>query len=114
MKLRTQLILAFLLLSVVPLSGVTVYSYVSSQRAFRRAVAVEAGALAEDMSSRLDAVAHQLSGRIARMRQRSRDTHRSAHEKARPDALPAAQQAGLRSLLLTVPSRTPRQPRGVP
>jgi serine phosphatase RsbU (regulator of sigma subunit) len=114
MKLRTQLILAFLLLSVAPLSGVTVYSYVSSQRAFRRAVAVEGGALAEDMSSRLDAVAHELSGRIARMRQRSREPRGSAYEKARLDALAAAEQAELRSILLTVLSGSQRQPGGIP
>ena len=114
MKLRTQLILAFLLLSVVPLSGVTVYSYVSSQRAFRRAVAVEAGALAEDMSSRLDAVAHELSGRIERMRQRSREPGGSAYQKARLDALAAAEQAELRSLLLTVLSGGQHQPGGIP
>jgi len=34
MSLRTRLILAFLLLAVVPLTGVTLYSYVTTQRAF--------------------------------------------------------------------------------
>src|SRR4029450_6756443 len=37
MKLRTKLVLAVLLLSVVPLLGATVYSYLSSIRALRRA-----------------------------------------------------------------------------
>jgi serine phosphatase RsbU (regulator of sigma subunit) len=114
MKLRTQLILAFLLLSVVPLSGVTVYSYVASQRAFRRAVEAEAWALAEDMSSRLDAVAHELSGRIERMRQRSREPGGSAYQKARLDALAVAEQSELRSLLLTVLSGSQHQPGAIP
>ncbi len=41
MKLRTQLAVAFLLLAVVPLFGVTLYTWLGSQRAFRQAV--EAG-----------------------------------------------------------------------
>jgi sigma-B regulation protein RsbU (phosphoserine phosphatase) len=114
MTLRTQLVLAFLLLSVVPLSGVTVYTYISSQRAFRQAVAAEAGALAEDMTSRLDAVAHELAGRIERMRERSRETRSSAYEKARRDALATAEHAELSSLLLAVLSGTQRQPGGIP
>ena len=47
MTLRMQLVLAFLLLAVVPLAGVTVYSYVTSQRVLRRAIEAESGALAE-------------------------------------------------------------------
>ncbi len=38
MKLRTQLIVAFLLLCVVPLTAVILYSYITSERAFRNAV----------------------------------------------------------------------------
>ena len=38
MKLRTQLIVAFLLVSVVPLTAVILYSYLTSERAFRKAV----------------------------------------------------------------------------
>lgn len=36
MKLRTRLILAFLLLAVVPLVGIVTYSYFTSLRAVRR------------------------------------------------------------------------------
>ena len=36
MKLRMQLILAFFLLAVVPLAGVSIYSYNSSLKAFRQ------------------------------------------------------------------------------
>jgi hypothetical protein len=56
MKLRLKLILAFLLLSVVPLSVVIVYSYLASQRVFRRAVEAEAQVLAEEMGRRMEVV----------------------------------------------------------
>ena len=42
MKVRTQLLVAFLLLAVVPLTGIVLYSYLASERAFRRAMAAEA------------------------------------------------------------------------
>ena len=45
MTLRTQLVVAFLLLAVVPLLGVTLYSYPGSLRAYRGAVRAEADAL---------------------------------------------------------------------
>ncbi|MYF96241.1 MAG: hypothetical protein F4210_12190, partial [Holophagales bacterium] len=41
MKLRSQLILAFLVLAVLPLAGIVGYTYVSSARAFRTAVEAE-------------------------------------------------------------------------
>jgi len=44
MRLRTQLILAFLLLAVVPLGAITLYAYYSSARALRRTVEAEATA----------------------------------------------------------------------
>ena len=56
MKLRFKLILAFLLPSVVPLSGVIVYSYVNSQPAVRRAVESAAQMMADEMSLRLEGV----------------------------------------------------------
>ena len=67
MSLRARLILAFLLLAVVPLTGVTLYSYVTTQRAFRRAVEAEAAALADDMSSRMDTVTQDLGRRLTRL-----------------------------------------------
>jgi len=57
MRLRTQLAIAFFLLAVLPLLGVTLYTWLGSQRAFRRAVAAEAGDLATEMSTRVDVVA---------------------------------------------------------
>jgi hypothetical protein len=67
MRLRTQLALAFFLLAVVPLLGVTLYSWYGSQRAFRQAVAAEAGDFAAEMSTRVDVVADELKARLERM-----------------------------------------------
>jgi serine phosphatase RsbU (regulator of sigma subunit) len=64
MKLRTQLILAFFLLAIVPLSGLTYYSYTSSIAAFRQAVREEASDLARGMGSRLELARHDLDRRI--------------------------------------------------
>ena len=69
MKLRFKLILAFLLLSVVPLSGVIVYSYINSQRAVRQAVETEAQMMADEMSRRLEGVRNDLSRQMDRLSQ---------------------------------------------
>lgn len=69
MKLRFKLILAFLLLSVVPLSGVIVYSYLNSQRAVRLAVETEAQMMADEMSRRLEGVRNDLSRQMDRLSQ---------------------------------------------
>ncbi|UCF37570.1 MAG: SpoIIE family protein phosphatase, partial [Acidobacteriota bacterium] len=64
MTLRTQLILAFLLLAVVPLTGITVYSYVSSSEAYRQAVEDEGEELAQDMTRRMEGVRSELDYKI--------------------------------------------------
>ncbi|HKB08251.1 MAG TPA: SpoIIE family protein phosphatase [Candidatus Polarisedimenticolia bacterium] len=64
MKLRTQLILAFLLLAVVPLGAITVYAYYSSARALRRTVEAESARLAGEMNLRMGVVTASLSRRI--------------------------------------------------
>ena len=43
---------AFLLLAVLPLAGIVFFSYWTSQRAFRQAVAAESTVLAEEMGDR--------------------------------------------------------------
>ncbi len=83
MRLRTQLALALLLLAVLPLLGVTLYTYQTALRAYRRAVMAEAEALAADMSARAEAVADELSLRIQRMRQRPSRAAESRFEEAR-------------------------------
>ncbi|HSB61789.1 MAG TPA: hypothetical protein VLI67_08720, partial [Vicinamibacteria bacterium] len=64
MRLRTQLVLAFFVLAVFPLTGVTVYSYVASERAFRKAVREEAGALTAQMGAQAEALVQELGDRI--------------------------------------------------
>jgi serine phosphatase RsbU (regulator of sigma subunit) len=64
MKLRVRLIVAFLLLSVVPLGAVTAYSYVANYRALKAAATREADRLATDLSQRMQLVTAQLSERV--------------------------------------------------
>src|SRR5439155_2681684 len=64
MKLRTQLILAFLLLAVVPLGAITLYSYETSARALRRTVEAESSRMAGEINNRMGVVTANLSRRI--------------------------------------------------
>ena len=64
MKLRVRLILAFLLLSVVPLGAATIYTYVSSYRALQAVATRDADQLAEELSQRMQLVTAQLSARV--------------------------------------------------
>jgi serine phosphatase RsbU (regulator of sigma subunit) len=67
MKLRTQLVLAFLLLAVVPLTGIVLYSYYSSLRAVRHATEGEANRLANEMNGRMAAIRTDLGQGVQRM-----------------------------------------------
>src|SRR4030095_14962418 len=67
MSLRTRLIIAFLLLSVVPLSAVTFLSYLSSVRAFEQAAQREATESAIDVSRRMEMITADLARRIDRL-----------------------------------------------
>ena len=67
MKLRTRLILAFLLLSVVPLGAVTVYSYVNNVRTLEEAAAREADLLASELSARMQFITAELSSRVGQL-----------------------------------------------
>lgn len=67
MRLRTKLIVAFLLLAVVPLTGATLYSYHASRRALQEAVQAESGALAREMEERVETVTRDLGRRIDRL-----------------------------------------------
>ena len=64
MSLRLRLIVAFLVLSVVPLGAVTIYSYVSSYQALQTAATREADQLAAELSQRMQLVTAQLSERV--------------------------------------------------
>src|SRR6185436_14194731 len=67
MSLRTRLIIAFVLLSVVPLTAVTLLSYGSSVRAFERAAEREARESASDVSHRMELLTADLGRRIDRL-----------------------------------------------
>jgi serine phosphatase RsbU (regulator of sigma subunit) len=67
MSLRTRLIIAFLLLSVVPLTAVTLLSYTSSVRAFEKAAEREAVEMAAGVSQRMDLIAADLGRRMGRL-----------------------------------------------
>jgi serine phosphatase RsbU (regulator of sigma subunit) len=64
MTLRTRLILAFLLLSVVPLGLVTFYSYRSNVDAMHEVAAREADLLSAVLNQRMQVITMQLSDRI--------------------------------------------------
>ena len=66
MKLRNQLLVAFLLLSVLPLTTVVIFTYLSSQRALQQAYEAEAAVAASDLQERLDDVTEDLGSRFAR------------------------------------------------
>ncbi|HSL84309.1 MAG TPA: HAMP domain-containing protein, partial [Thermoanaerobaculia bacterium] len=67
MKIRTQLVLAFFLLAIVPLSGIVLYSYLASLSAVRGAVAEESRALTAEMDGRLASVRDGLDLRFANL-----------------------------------------------
>jgi|CXWL01.1.fsa_nt_gi serine phosphatase RsbU (regulator of sigma subunit) len=67
MKIRSQLVLAFLLLSVVPLSAIVLYGYVASERAVRQAVEAEARSLTREMEGRMSGLRASLEQRFARL-----------------------------------------------
>ena len=64
MKLRVRLVLAFLLLSVVPLGAVTIYSYISNYQALQAVATREADQLSDELSQRMQLVTAQLSERV--------------------------------------------------
>src|SRR3954454_7033789 len=70
MSVRTRLVLAFLVLSVVPLSAVTLYSYTSSVRAFRAVVASESDRMAMELQQRLDTVTADIGRQVDRLWER--------------------------------------------
>jgi serine phosphatase RsbU (regulator of sigma subunit) len=114
MRLRAQLAMAFFLLAFVPLLGVTLYTWVASQRAFRQAVAAEAHELATQMSIRVDLVVDQLKARLQRMADRPASGEESPYQKARREALAAAEGEELRLLLRAILSGAERRQGAIP
>jgi serine phosphatase RsbU (regulator of sigma subunit) len=113
-KLRTQLAIAFFLLAVLPLMGVTLYTWLGSQRAFRQAVEAEARSLATEMSLRVDIVADQLKDRLQRMGNRPASGQETPYQKARREAIAAAEGEQLRLLLRAILSGAERRQGAIP
>jgi serine phosphatase RsbU (regulator of sigma subunit) len=67
MSLRTRLIIAFLCLSVVPLSAVTAFWYASSVSAFERAAEREAAQTAVEIGKRMENVTRAVGRRMDRL-----------------------------------------------
>jgi serine phosphatase RsbU (regulator of sigma subunit) len=67
MSLRLRLIVAFFVLSVVPLGAVTFYTYTNNVRAVRDAAAREADLLAGELTQRMQLVTAQLSERVGHL-----------------------------------------------
>jgi serine phosphatase RsbU (regulator of sigma subunit) len=65
MKIRTSLVLACFVLSVLPLGGIVVYSYYSSRSALESAYHAEAGRLTAQMERRLGNIREMLNQRLA-------------------------------------------------
>ena len=114
MRLRTQLALAFFLLAVVPLLGVTLYSWQGSQRAFRQAVAAEAGDFAAEMSTRVDILADELKAHLERMKSRPEGRVESPFDKAKREAIATAEAQELRLLLRAMLSGAERRQGAIP
>ena len=67
MRLRSQLILAFLVLAVLPLGGIVAYSYISSANAFRAAVEAESREVTRQISVGLFRARDDLQGYVRRL-----------------------------------------------
>ena len=91
MRLRTRLIVAFLILSVVPLGAVTFYSYTSQVRALRELATSEADALSGEMTQRMQLVTGELTARVEQLM----------------DMQPVPVQAAPKRVANTVPAPTP-------
>ncbi|MGZ8869293.1 MAG: PP2C family protein-serine/threonine phosphatase [Thermoanaerobaculia bacterium] len=65
MKIRTQLVLACFVLSVLPLTGIVLYSYHSSRKAVEAAYRREAQRLTRNMDGRLASIRAELDERMA-------------------------------------------------
>ena len=64
MSLRLRLIVAFFLLSVLPLAAVTMVSYANNAKALQAAAGREANLLADELTNRMQLVTAQLSERV--------------------------------------------------
>src|SRR5690348_7296032 len=90
MNLRLRLIVAFFLLSVVPLGAVTLYTYTSNANALRAAARHETELLAGELTQRMQLVMAQLSDRVSRLMEISAPAPAPAGATGRAAPAPAA------------------------
>jgi serine phosphatase RsbU (regulator of sigma subunit) len=104
MSLRLRLIIAFFILSVVPLAAVTLVTYASNVRAVQDAAGREAELLAGELSQRMQVVTAQLSERVERLMEiaDARAEAQAGFEKL-ASAQRAAEEAAARTAAEAVP-----------
>lgn len=90
MNLRTRLIVAFLVLSVVPLGAVTYFSYTSQVRALRDLASREADALSSDMTQRMQLVTTELSTRVEQLAEVNEPAVVRVAQRTEADASPSS------------------------
>ena len=90
MSLRVRLIVAFFLLSVVPLAAVTFYTAYTNLQAVREAAGNEAELLAGELSQRMQVVTAQLSQRVEKLMTMSAEPAATSRTAPRTPARPAA------------------------
>ncbi len=67
MKIRTQLIAAFFVLAILPLTAIVLFSYVTSLRAVRSAMEEETRALTQEMDGRMASIRNDLAESFDRL-----------------------------------------------
>ena len=92
MKLRVRLIVAFFLLSVVPLAAVTLYTYASNLATMRDAASHEAEMLAGELSQRMEIVTARLSESVVENYMPTSDAESATSAETRPAATDSAPQ----------------------
>jgi serine phosphatase RsbU (regulator of sigma subunit) len=102
MRIRTQLVLSFLLLSVVPLAGISIWSFVTSRASVRKAIVAEAQQLADEIRDPVEAAIVQLRARMQRLRGREHRPTTSEFDRALAKALEAAEREELKLLLVSI------------
>jgi len=102
MRLRGQLVVAFLLLAIAPLTAVIGYSYYTWEKTYKASNEAEAADLAARMGSRMEPLTGELTRRIGRIRGRHNPSRSPEHEQARLRALAEAERAESRQILLGV------------
>lgn len=100
MRIRTQLVVSFLLLSVVPLAGITLWSFVTSRAAVRKAREAEAQKLADEIRDPVEAAIGKLRARMQRFR--GRRTPHSEFDRALAKAIEAAEREEMKLLLVSI------------